>query len=239
MVKNKIKGLFRSMGLELRRYNARSSPSMQISGAIKHCGTNILFDVGANKGQFACELREAGYADKIVSFEPLTSAYEELKNKAQKDAKWFIHDRVALGASSGEVKINIAGNSASSSVLPMLTTHSNIAPKSSYIGQETVPVITLDSVIADYCSEQSRPFLKIDTQGFEWEVLDGAEELLGQAYGVLLELSLVPLYEGQAMWLRLIQRMEEAGFMVWALIPGLTDPVTGQTFQVDGVFVRE
>ena len=76
----------------------------------------------------------------------------------------------------------------------------------------------------------------IDTQGFEWEVLDGASDTFVRARGVLCELSLVPLYEGQRLWLDLIERLESAGFVHWSFPKGLTDPRDGRTLQVDAIF---
>jgi predicted amino acid racemase len=69
-------------------------------------------------------------------------------------------------------------------------------------------------------------------------VLDGAAETLKRAHGVLLELSLVPLYEGQTLWLEMIQRMADQGFTLWSIQKGFTDPRTGRSLQVDGIFLR-
>jgi FkbM family methyltransferase len=81
---------------------------------------DLLFDVGANTGQFAMQVREQGFAGRIVSFEPLPEAHAGLVRNARGDAKWIVHERVALGAAPGDVRINVAANSVSSSILPML-----------------------------------------------------------------------------------------------------------------------
>jgi hypothetical protein len=62
-------------------------------------------------------------------------------------------------------------------------------------------------------------------------VLDGAADTLQRAQGVLLELSLVPLYEGQRLWQDIIARMETAGFTLWVLQKGFTDPRTDRSLQ--------
>jgi hypothetical protein len=80
--------------------------------------------------------------------------------------------------------------------------------------------------------------LKIDTQGYEWQVLDGAPDLLARSSAVLIELSLVPLYEGQHLWHECIARLEAAGLALWALEPVFVDPETGRTLQLDGLFLR-
>jgi FkbM family methyltransferase len=109
---------------------------------------------------------------------------------------WNVYPRCALGDHDGEVEINIAGNSESSSILPMLESHLSAAPESAYEGKEIVPIKTLDAVAGQYLKDAQAPFLKIDTQGFDWLVLDGARDTLPQIKGILVELSLVPLYGG-------------------------------------------
>lgn len=101
-----------------------------------------------------------------------------------------------------------------------------------------MPIARLDSVANHYLTPESNLFIKIDTQGFEWQVLDGASEILQQARGVLCELSLVPLYDTQRLWRDIVDRLETEGFMLWALQKGFTDPRTGQSLQMDGIFLR-
>jgi FkbM family methyltransferase len=198
----------------------------------------LVLDVGANTGQFGSEIRYYGYTGKIVSFEPLSREHSMLVRTIAGDPNWEAYPPCALGDQIGETVINIAGNSQSSSILPMLETHRSAAPESAYEGKERVLIKTLDSVAGDYLKDARAPFLKIDTQGFEWQVLDGARETLPHIKGVLVELSLVPLYEGQHLWRALIDRLEDEGFALWALRPGFIDQRQGRTLQVDGVFCR-
>ena len=220
----------------------RSGPAdeviTQIFDSLSYINANIVFDIGANIGQFGQELRQAGYNGNIVSFEPLSEAHNQLSNSAISDSAWIIHPRVALGDHDGEVEINIANNSVSSSVLPMLGLHSSAAVDSYYVSSETTPLARLDSISEIYLNSESRPFIKIDTQGFEWQVLDGSKETLLRARGVLIEMSLVPLYEKQRLWRDLIDRMEASGLTLWSIHKGFTDPRNGRLLQVDVVFLR-
>ena len=198
----------------------------------------MVFDVGANVGQFANELREYGYKGKIVSFEPLPQAYDGLVSKAYGDENWVIHPRCAIGSMAGDIEINVAANSASSSILPMLSAHEDAAPHAKYTHKELASMITLDSVLEQYASPDDNLFIKIDTQGYEWSVLDGAEQAVKQCRGVLLELSLIPLYDGQKLWLDLVNRLSATQHQVFVIQPGFTDNKTGQTLQVDGLFFK-
>jgi FkbM family methyltransferase len=198
-----------------------------------------VFDIGANEGQFAREIREHGYSRKIISFEPLTSARKALLSFASHDPGWQVHEQSAIGDKDGEIEIHIAGNSVSSSVLPMLESHSSAAVGSTYVGSERVPIFKLDSIANPYLDKNSNLFIKIDTQGYEWQVLDGAGKTLKQAQGVLCELSLVPLYNEQRLWRDIVDRLDRQGFILWALQKGFTNPKTGQSLQMDGIFVRK
>jgi len=237
-LKRSLKQLVYATGFDLRRLTEFSNPAYQLQKGLDKFGIDLVLDVGANSGQFAAGLRSFGYKEKIVSFEPLSEAFELLSRRAEHDAKWQTHNRGAVGDYNGEIEINIAGNSVSSSVLPMKESHSSASANSAYVGSEKAPIVRLDTIAAEYISSATCCFLKIDTQGFEWQVLDGARETLTQVQGVLCELSLVPLYEGQRLWLDVIQRLEREGFTLWALQKGFTDPRDGRTLQVDGVFFR-
>ena len=158
---------------------------------------------------------------------------------ASRDPAWHIHEQAAIGDQDGYIEINIAGNSVSSSVLPMLESHSSAALDSAYVSSERVPIVRLDSVAPQYLQPNSSLFIKIDTQGFEWQVLDGASETLKLAKGLLCELSLVPLYDKQRLWRDIIEQLEAEGFVLWALQKGFTDPRTGQSLQMDGIFLRK
>ena len=151
---------------------------------------------------------------------------------------WEAYPRCALGDHNGEVEINIAGNSESSSMLPMLESHRSAAPESAYVGKQIVPIKTLDAVAGQYLKDARAPFLKIDTQGYEWQVLDGARDTLPHLKGILVELSLLPLYDGQHLWREVIDRLEAEGFTLWAFKPEFSDQSQGRTLQVDGVFYR-
>jgi len=230
-------------GLEIS-WAKNSSPSAEEAAVIQLVSTlqkfeiDLVLDVGANTGQFGSGIRFYGYTGKIVSFEPLSHAHSILMHTIAKDPKWEAYPPCALGDQNGETVINIAGNSQSSSILPMLETHRSAAPESAYEGKERVSIKTLDIVAGDYLKDARAPFLKIDTQGFEWQVLDGAQATLPHIKGILVELSLVPLYEGQHSWRELIERLEDEDFALWALRPGFIDQRQGRTLQVDGVFYR-
>jgi FkbM family methyltransferase len=238
MIKNLLKRSFDLAGLDIRR-KRKMPPERKPPYPFVQFGVDVVFDVGANEGQYGFELRHAGYRNRIVSFEPLPDAHAFLQEQTKQDPLWTIHERVAIGAREGKSVINISGNKLSSSLLPMLASHSDAAPESAYVGKADVNVIALDSVFDRYVSESETPALKIDAQGFEHEVLEGVSAYLDRFTCILVELSTVPLYQDQKTYEWFISFFKTHGFYLWWLKPGFTDPVTGQTLQFDACFARD
>ncbi len=235
-VEKRIKAFLKKIPIG-RRGSAAKRAARQLVKGFEAFGIDLVFDVGANAGQFAQQIRAAGFKGRVVSFEPLSDAHRRLTEAAARDTMWSVHERCALGAEAGSATLNIAGNSVSSSLLTMTATHSAAAPGSAYVAQETTPVTTLDAVAPRYLADSRSPFLKIDTQGFEWEVLSGAARTLPAIRGVLCELSLVTLYSGQHLWRETIDRLESDGFTLWGLQPGFMDQ-HGRNLQTDAIFFR-
>ena len=237
-MKKLIKKIIHNIGYDLHRLSVSSSEEYQLYKSLKKFNIDLIFDIGANSGQFASQIRSVGYQGQIVSFEPLSDAHRKITQAAIRDDCWTIHPRSAIGDYDGDVKINISGNSVSSSVLPMTEAHSSAAKNSAYVGSEKVSIARLDSVAADYISPSDKYFIKIDTQGFEWQVLDGAAETIKNAKGILCEMSLVPLYEGQKLWVEMLERFEAAGFTLWSIQRGFTDPRDGRSLQINAILYR-
>jgi FkbM family methyltransferase len=234
-IKFGIQSSLRRSGWELRRYSLVEEARLVQFLDLK--GIDIVLDVGANVGQFGSNLRQAGFAGTIISFEPQSEAHAMLTRRAAPDPKWKVAPRAAVGNRPGEAEINISANSVSSSLLEIESKHTESAPTSTYVAKEKVPVITLDQELL--IPNAGRLFLKIDTQGFERPVLEGARALLKRTSGVLLETSLTSLYKGQASALELQQLMAAEGFALWNIMPGFEDGKTGQLLQADMVFYKD
>jgi FkbM family methyltransferase len=232
-----VRTLLRGRGWDVVRYPGGRNPDHLRGVLLRRLGVDLVVDVGANVGQYGQSLRDWGYRGGILSFEPMRDEYTALQRLARADGRWdCVHS--AVGAEAGEQTIHVAANSISSSLLPMLERHVTTAPGSAYVGDQRVPVVRLDEAAAQAVSAARHPFLKVDTQGYEEAVLEGAGELLGRFVGVELEMSLQPLYDGQQLMPQMMERMGDLGLRLARLSPGLTDAATGETLQVDGIFVR-
>lgn len=237
-IPQQIRRLVRHTGYDIVRFTPASHPVARKIQMLKTYGVDTVLDVGANLGQYGEHVRkDLGFDGRIVSFEPLSAAFAVLKSNAASDRGWDVF-HCALGETSGSQQINISSNSVSSSLLQMLPSHLESAPESLYVGMETIQVNTLDAMFADVCKAARHIYLKIDTQGFEGQVLRGAEQSLRRIDTIEIEMSLMPLYAGGLLFDDICSLMKDKGYTLVALENGFADAGSGQVLQVDGVFHR-
>lgn len=240
MLKDEVKKVINNLGFELRRYTIQGSEYCRLKHFFTYHKVDLVLDVGANIGQYAKSIRQLGYSGKIVSIEPLSTAYSQLQAVSSNDSLWEIAPRCAIGNEEGEIAINIAANSMSSSALNMLDSHVNAAPQSMYCGLEKVKLSRLDSLARRYVMQDTKSvFLKIDVQGLEKQVIEGATQILPLVKGIQIELSLVPLYQDELTFTDMLKFMEGIGYELHAVIPGFTDLKTGRLLQMDGIFFQK
>lgn len=154
---------------------------------------DLVVDVGANLGQFAGDVRDRGYAGRIHSFEPVGKIFAALEQRVARDPQWQA-TRTALGAAPGEVQINLYDNHTLNSLHALDDGNARrLDVDPTVLGTETVPIATLDDLLANDPARSI--FLKIDTQGHERAVLEGARAVLERTSALLLELPVLPLYE--------------------------------------------
>ena len=238
IIKKIIKKLFKKLGFDLTRYNPASSQNARILEFFSIYKIDTVLDIGANIGQFAMELRESGYKGRMISFEPLSEAYSHLLINSKKDPNWIIAPRMAIGNEEGKKTINISGNSYSSSIFKMTDTHIKGAPDSAYIDSEEIYINKLDNVVENYLRNGENIFIKIDVQGYESQVLRGASNILSKIKGMQIELSLVPLYENQLLFIGMLEYITNLGFELCDISPGFRDIQSGKLLQFDGIFFR-
>lgn len=198
---------------------------------------NVILDVGANKGQFAQEILDTGYKNRVISFEPVLKTYLKLEKKAQNHKNWKTLN-FALGDFDGSSEINVSALSASSSILPFVSNMIGLVPDLNYTSKEVIEIKKLDSIFNDFITQGDNVFLKIDTQGFEKKILEGAQKSLKSVKMIQLEMSLVEIYQGESSMWDMISFLEIHGFKLWCLEPGFYHPETYQLLQADGIFIK-
>ncbi len=199
---------------------------------------DLLFDVGANKGQFAKLIRTIGYKGRIISFEPIPEAFQFLYANLATDT---LHEAVnnAIGNKVGEVELNISANSYSSSILDILPAHVESENNSIYVDKIKVPIVTIDSIIDNYYSSKDNLFIKIDTQGYEKQVFEGCLNSIDKICGFQMELSIVPLYIGESLMSDMINTLRNYGYTLRLIDGGHMNYTTGELLQVECVFFKD
>lgn len=220
------------------RERVRVPPHARLMGELtRDLQVEWLIDVGANRGQFGQLMRRAGFRRQLLSFEPVADAYADLAKVVAGDPLWTA-EALAVGATAGTEIIHVAGNSFSSSLLPMGERHIELSAESAYTRDEKVEVTTIEAVIDRYGIDPRRTMLKADVQGLESAVLDGAGPHLSDLAMIEIELSLLELYEGQELLPELVTRLTEGGFVLWTFFPAYIDKVNKRMWWADGLFVR-
>ncbi len=232
-----IRSIAQRYGYDIVKYTLQSAESTRMAKLFHDHGISLVLDIGANAGQYAHELRTMGYRGRIVSCEPLTSAFTVIREASKHDPLWTCV-QTAVGNAAGSAMINIAGNSQSSSLLPMRPEHVEASPNSAYRATEQVNVTTVDLLFDQFVKPSDVVFVKIDTQGYERFVLEGARRSIGSIEGLELEMSFVPLYEGGWLFTDLLRFAESEGYVLTSLRPMFYHPVSGRVLQADGTFFR-
>lgn len=202
-------------------------------------GINTVLDVGANVGDFAKLIREIMPEVQIYSLEPLPDCFDKLKEILPGDKK-FRPLNTAAGSKKEILKFYRSFHSPSSSFLQMEDVHKDAFPDS-YEGQSResldVNVDTLDNIFASE-NLKDNILLKVDVQGFEAEVISGAQNMLSRAKIVFIEMSFVSLYKDIPLFHDIYQKLYEKGFRYKGALAQMIHPDTGEVVQMDAIFVK-
>jgi FkbM family methyltransferase len=222
-----VRGVVRKLGYDV----SRRTPGLV--DFLQHRGVRTVVDVGANEGQFGLWLRARGYAGRIISFEPTSVAFKMLRIRAARDANWQVH-QLALGAESGDATINVSGYSEFSSLQEVTSAATRFDPRSATAHQEQITLSRFDDLLLE---DLPRTLLKIDTQGFEKQVLAGAARSLSSLCAIQLELPIVHFYKDSWQIGAALEFMREKGFVLSQIQPvnfSSHDPVS--LVEVDALF---
>lgn len=209
-----------------------------LAALLKMYEADCVLDVGAHVGEFGTALRNAGYPGPIVSFEPVNDYFKRLEAVAAADPKWWVY-RAALGRDAGDRPMNVMVGTGSS-FLPPNQYATRCWPEWHSAHIENVPMRRLSEMMDMFFPSigVSRPFLKLDTQGYDIEVFQGAGDRLCDLVGLQCELSLIPLYEGMPTIEDALSVFRAAGFDVTGFFPVAVENATARLLEVDCVMIR-
>jgi FkbM family methyltransferase len=196
---------------------------------------DFIIDIGANNGQWITDVKDRGYKGQALCIEPLKKNYVKLKSSNFHNTSTL---NCAVGNSNGYIYINNASNDGlSSSILELDNYHKNAAPSVEFISKEKVKIRKLSRILEGNINQKI--FVKIDTQGYEYEVLLGTINSLKYISIIQLELSLINLYENQKKWIDIISFLQKKNFKVIKFLEGFEDKKINEILQIDCVLIRK
>lgn len=200
---------------------------------------NIVLDVGANKGQFAEEIRQIGYGGRIISFEPISSAFDILKKLALNDPDWDVQ-KLALGKENGEQNIYVSDYSVFTSFLKSRSWSEEQFGQVSLGKKEETVVRRLDEVLSEMVDnlDQARIYLKMDTQGYDLEVFTGLGNSYESIFALQSEMSVIPIYDDMPHLTESIKFYEKAGFEIAGTYPVCLEKSTLRIIEFDCFMVN-
>jgi FkbM family methyltransferase len=217
-----VRNGLRRLGLDVARVSPTvpaTSMGYHVSQLFDRLEVDCVIDVGARIGDYGRWLRHNGYRGRIVSVEPVRDNFLRLARVAADDPLWTAH-RFALGSAESTMSINVSSDTSFSSLLtPNEYAKNEFAHGPAVVAQELVDVRRLDDVWPTLVAGASSVFLKMDTQGWDGEVLAGASGVLDRVRGVQTEVSVKPIYDGMTPWTQSIQRLEGLGYELSGLFP--------------------
>ncbi len=242
MVRRLLKVGLRHFGYDITEYPIREwywlrAGLLEIFAALQ---INCVIDVGANQGQYGDFLRQIGYKGRIVSFEPASATFKSLAERSKNDDAWHVHN-LAVGAANQILDMNIMEHSEFNSLLPFNSYGNRQFAKEAGIPRtERVSVVQLDSMMDEIVAgiEDPRVYLKMDTQGYDLQVLDGASGILPLVLGLQSEIALRPIYAEMPDYLTSLAKLNALGFAVTSIVPVTRDEKM-RVIEFDCLMVRD
>lgn len=225
-------------GWGLHKAAASTLCSRHVAELLANYEVDCVFDVGANKGQYGKQLRESGYRGRIVSFEPVPEALTRLRKTAERDPDWRVYP-FALGRSESVKSIHSGWKTMNSLLQPSAYGQQRYK-RFADTRTTQVQISRLDEAMDDALAglENPRPFLKMDTQGFDMEVFAGAGRRIDEFVGMQSEVAALQLYEGSPHMTEAIAAYEDAGFEITGMYPVTREEATGRVVEFDCVLAR-
>ncbi|MHB9757621.1 FkbM family methyltransferase [Streptomyces sp. BYX5S] len=209
-----------------------------VAEMLSYYGVNCVFDVGANVGQYGKRLRRFGYRGRIVSFEPVPRFLGKLQKRAAGDPDWHVFP-CGLGRTDESRPMHVEWNTMNS-LLPPSDYGSAAYKRFTKDRTQEIQICRLDGLMDQALAglPDPRPFLKMDTQGYDLEVFAGAGDRVEDFVGLQSEVALLRLYEGSPRMEEALAQYEGRGFEVTGMYPVTREEATGRVLEFDCVMMR-
>jgi FkbM family methyltransferase len=234
-----LKKLANMLGYELVKIKKGGSINSHLKKLIDLYQIDLIIDVGANKGQFGQLIRKLGYKGDILSFEPVLSSFELLKDRSKNDPKWEVF-QLGLGDKKEQREINTFNSSDFSSLLTPSVKGKELFDKIRVGSTELIEIDTLDNILTDLKISRTRKiFLKMDTQGYDMHVFSGAKNSIDGIVVLLSEISITQIYDGMTNYHNALMEFERNDYAVSALFPVSHNENDLSVIELDCVMIKK
>ena len=239
-IKRTIQRRVRALGYDISEYVEQSTLGSHLETLFARRAIDCVLDVGAHHGEYGRYLRRMGYTGAIVSLEPVAASFARLQEHCAGDPAWRAH-HLALGAQKGAQPISVSTGTTFSSFLSPTSYAFQQFPRSTAVrGTEVVDVRRLDQVLEELVTHLREPriFLKLDTQGYDMNVIEGAQSCLDRILALQTELSVKAVYQGAMGMGEALARLNDLGFELTGIFPVTRDSDGLRVIEFDAVMVR-
>jgi FkbM family methyltransferase len=229
---------FRARPAQTQQRLAEIAEREQLLWVLRAGRVDCVIDAGANVGQYAKKLRRVGYRGRIVSFEPVQEAFDKLALAAEGDDNWWVRHE-GLAAKDGTATMQ-AMHGTMSSMLEASEFGLEWSKRLRRTRTEEVTLRRLDGLLPELLADLDcgRVMLKMDTQGYDLEVFEGARGVLDRVVALQSEVSCVPIYDGMPTMVEQWEAYQGAGFESAGMYPVSFDRRTVRVVEYDVLMVR-
>jgi FkbM family methyltransferase len=236
-IKKILNGLFHLLGFEVNLLSKINAVNLLRHKWLVDQKFDIIFDVGANQGQFATKIRKYFPTTSLFSFEPIDTCFAILNKNFATDKNFSAYN-FAIGDTDSETTFNLNESTASSSLLKMNPAHYENYPGTKNYREQKVSIRKLDTLFPNM-ADGTKILLKIDVQGFEYSVLRGAENLLNYVRVIIVEVMFENLYAGQSTFDQINAYLNTQGFFYHGNYDQEFSPLDGKPIFADLIYLRK
>jgi FkbM family methyltransferase len=182
-----------------------------------------ILDIGGGVGATVLLYNKFFPDNKIIVFEPILENFDLIKSKVISFANIEVYN-LAVGNENSKKQINIANRITSSSLFPLSGDPSSSVFNEKNLGQcrvENIEEIRLDDFLTN--STEDIGIIKIDVQGYEMNVLKGAEATMKRAKIILLELNNHDGYVGSPKYYEIDNYLRDHHFQLYDILPSILE----------------
>ncbi|MBP0017177.1 MAG: FkbM family methyltransferase [Cyanobacteria bacterium SBLK] len=236
LIKSLVKSAIYKINLDHERNRLLNNRINNIESSlirIKNLGfkPSLIFDGGANQGEFTRFCVQLWPEATIACFEVLPHRVTELKQFAQKHPNVKVFP-VLLGQENNDriPFYELEGDAETASSILDATNSFNIPPKYH-------PMRTMNDIIAKEFNGQAPDLVKLDVQGYELEILKGAEENLAQMQVIIAELAVLELYQGVPLLSEIVEWFRQRNWETYDICGFWRRPLDLAMWNVDFMFI--